>query len=146
MLILVANLGSTSFKFKLLDMGKNGDEVARGGYERIGQQGSAHADHAAVIDVILKQLERKPDANLPKGFDVTAVEDPKAEPLWARFYEIETNRPFFCGRDGVKKWSLDQIDRERRVGYAWLRPWGVRVLKEYERWSKKHGDSHAGVR
>jgi acetate kinase len=62
MLVLVANLGSTSFKFKLLDMGKNGDEVARGGYERIGQQGSPHADHAAVIDVILKQLERKPDA------------------------------------------------------------------------------------
>ena len=62
MLVLVANLGSTSFKFKLLDMGKNGDEVARGGYERIGQQGSPHTDHAAVIDVILKQLERKPDA------------------------------------------------------------------------------------
>jgi acetate kinase len=62
MLVLVANLGSTSFKFKLLDMGRNGDEVARGGYERIGQKDSPYASHAAVIDVILKQLERKPDA------------------------------------------------------------------------------------
>src|SRR5688572_26280551 len=62
MLILVANLGSTSFKFKLLDMSKNGDVVARGGYERIGQKDAPHATHADVIDVILKTLERQPDA------------------------------------------------------------------------------------
>jgi acetate kinase len=60
MLILVANLGSTSFKFKLLDMEKNGEVVARGGYERIGQ--GEFKDHAAVIDVILKDLKRLPDA------------------------------------------------------------------------------------
>src|SRR5438132_11737975 len=62
MLILVANLGSTSFKFKLLDMEKNGAEVARGGYERIGQSGSAYATHADVIDVIVRQLGHKPHA------------------------------------------------------------------------------------
>lgn len=62
MLVLVANLGSTSFKFKLLDMSANGAEVARGGYERIGQPGSQYATHGDVIDVILRQLERKPDA------------------------------------------------------------------------------------
>ena len=44
MLVLVANLGSTSFKFKLLDMSADGDEVARGGYERIGQAGSPYRD------------------------------------------------------------------------------------------------------
>ena len=37
MQILVANLGSTSFKFRLLDMEQNGQEIARGAYERIGQ-------------------------------------------------------------------------------------------------------------
>lgn len=62
MLVLVANLGSTSFKFKLLDMNANGAEIARGGYERIGQAGGEYPDHAAVIDVILSKLERKPDA------------------------------------------------------------------------------------
>ncbi|HEV2292288.1 MAG TPA: acetate/propionate family kinase [Tepidisphaeraceae bacterium] len=62
MLVLAANLGSTSFKFKLLDMSANGEEVARGGYERIGQENSPYPNHAAVIEVILKQLERKPDA------------------------------------------------------------------------------------
>ncbi len=62
MLVLVANLGSTSFKFKLLDMEHDAEVVARGAYERIGQEGSAYASHADVIDVILKELPSPPDA------------------------------------------------------------------------------------
>src|SRR5690606_5041245 len=62
MRILVANLGSTSFKFKLLDMERDGDVVARGGYERIGQPGGEHASHADVIDAILGSLDGPPDA------------------------------------------------------------------------------------
>src|ERR1700710_287806 len=62
MLVLVANLGSTSFKYKLLDMSQDGEEIARGAYERIGQAGSAYKTHGDVIDVILKELGRKPDA------------------------------------------------------------------------------------
>src|SRR3954468_14641459 len=62
MLVLVANLGSTSFKFKLLDMDAGGDVVAKGGYERIGQAGSEFRSHADVIDVILKELPRRPEA------------------------------------------------------------------------------------
>jgi acetate kinase len=60
--VLVANLGSTSFKFKVLDSDANYSEVARGAYERIGQSGSEFATHAQVIDVILKQLPKIPDA------------------------------------------------------------------------------------
>ncbi len=62
MLVLVANLGSTSFKFKLLDMNADGLELARGGYERIGQAGSAYATHGDVIDEMLPKLEKAPDA------------------------------------------------------------------------------------
>ena len=62
MLILVANLGSTSFKFKLLDMGSGGREVARGGYERIGQADSPYRTHGDVINVILKDLPQRPHA------------------------------------------------------------------------------------
>src|SRR4051794_12523136 len=66
MLVLVANLGSTSFKFKLLDMNANGEELARGGDERIGQKDSPFKTHGDVIDVILKELAdkglKKPDA------------------------------------------------------------------------------------
>src|SRR5688572_14720296 len=61
MLVLVANLGSTSFKFKLLDMSSGGDVIAKGGYERIGQPGSP-TTHGDVIDVILKELPQPPDA------------------------------------------------------------------------------------
>ena len=62
MIVLVANLGSTSFKYKLLDMGAGGAEVARGGYERIGQEGSAFRTHGDVIEEILKKIGRTPDA------------------------------------------------------------------------------------
>src|SRR5688572_28478779 len=62
MLVLVANLGSTSFKFKLLDMERDGEEVARGGYERIGQKDAPYQTHGDVIDVILNEIGRKPDA------------------------------------------------------------------------------------
>ena len=60
--VLVANLGSTSFKYKLLDMSDEGEVLARGGYERIGQAGSPFKTHGDVIDVILKELPAKPDA------------------------------------------------------------------------------------
>jgi acetate kinase len=62
MVVLVANLGSTSFKFKLLDMDNDGETIARGGYERIGQKDSPHANHADVIDTILQEIPRRPDA------------------------------------------------------------------------------------
>src|SRR3954470_2462371 len=62
MLILVANLGSTSFKFKLLDMALDGEVIARGGHERIGQPGAPFKTHGDVIDQILKDLPTKPDA------------------------------------------------------------------------------------
>ncbi|HSU68560.1 MAG TPA: acetate/propionate family kinase [Tepidisphaeraceae bacterium] len=60
--VLVANLGSTSFKYKLLDMSADGELLARGGYERIGQPGGEFKTHGDVIDVILKDLPAKPDA------------------------------------------------------------------------------------
>jgi PelA/Pel-15E family pectate lyase len=88
--------------------------------------------------ILGKRMEDRPDPSLPKGRDQVLVDDPNGEPLWGRFYDIETNRPFFCGRDGIKKWSLDQIEAERRAGYAWIRPFGATVLKEYPQWAARH--------
>jgi PelA/Pel-15E family pectate lyase len=82
-----------------------------------------------------------PAPELPKGRDQVLVDDPSGEVLWARFYDIETNRPFFCGRDGVKKWSLSEIEAERRAGYAWLRPFGATAMKQYPKWAAKHGET-----
>ena len=52
MKVLVANLGSTSFKYRLFHMDESGEEVvAKGGYERV-------TDHAGVIDDALATLQR----------------------------------------------------------------------------------------
>jgi PelA/Pel-15E family pectate lyase len=57
---------------------------------------------------------------------------------WARFYELGTNRPIFSGRDGVVRYRLDEIEAERRDGYAWLGTWAQRLLDvEYPAWSRK---------
>ncbi len=57
-------------------------------------------------------------------------------PLWARFYELDSNKPFFCDRDGVIVYSIDQIGHERRNGYSWYNDDGLKVLKNYEMWKK----------
>lgn len=82
------------------------------------------------------------DASLPRGFDRVVVQDPKAEPLWARFYEIGTNRPIFCGRDGVIKASLAEIEYERRTGYSWYVTSPAELLaNDYPAWRKTVGSS-----
>ena len=82
-------------------------------------------------------LIEKKDASLKKGYDRVVVKDPNASPLWGRFYEIETNRPIFVGRDGVIKYSLAEIEYERRVGYSYIRDYGSKVLAAYPAWKKK---------
>lgn len=69
--------------------------------------------------------------------DRTVRADPAAPPLWARFYEIGTNRPIFGGRDGVVRYNLAEIERERRAGYAWYGAWGAAVLERYADWSRR---------
>ena len=81
---------------------------------------------------------RKDDPSLPRGYDRVVVKDPDAPPLWARFYEIETNRPMFVGRDGIVKYSLAEIEYERRNGYSYLGKYATKLLaEEYPVWKKK---------
>ncbi|WP_095930783.1 pectate lyase [Flavobacterium sp. ACN2] len=62
-----------------------------------------------------------------------------AKPIWARFMDLETNEPFFCDRDGIKKKSLDQIGSERRNGYSWYSDAPEEVLKKFPDWAVKNG-------
>jgi PelA/Pel-15E family pectate lyase len=74
-------------------------------------------------------------------FDVVVVADPKAPPIWARHYEIGTNRPVFAGRDAVKRYALADIERERRTGTPWYGRWPTRLLKrDYPRWKRKQAN------
>ena len=70
-----------------------------------------------------------------KGIYKVVVQDREAPTLWARFYEIGSDRPIFADRDGVKKYSLIEIGYERRNGYAWYGVWPGKLLdKEYPAW------------
>jgi len=77
----------------------------------------------------------------PDGFDARLEDDPSAPPLWARFYDLETGKPFVCGRDGIKRDSLADIPRERRAGYQWYGYWGDKVLEEYPKWKSRIGNN-----
>jgi PelA/Pel-15E family pectate lyase len=85
----------------------------------------------------IKWIE-KADASQPGGVDRVVIKDPKAGPIWARFYELGTNRPVFVGRDAVVKYSVAEIEHERRVGYAWYVEEPEKLLKnDYPAWKDK---------
>ena len=80
----------------------------------------------------------KADPAMPKGTDRVVVEDATAAPMWARFYDIKTNRPIFCGRDGIIKFTLAEIEHERRIGYRWYINNPADLLnREYPAWQAK---------
>jgi PelA/Pel-15E family pectate lyase len=64
------------------------------------------------------------------------VKDNNAKAIWARFYDLETGKPFFCDRDGVKKYSLAEIGDERRNGYSWYTFEPEKVLLKFKTWKK----------
>src|SRR4051794_17758827 len=87
MKILVANLGSTSFKYRLFDMA---DErvLARGGVERIGadrsrsyvhterasiEEESVVKDHAAAVEACLRQLAEPKIGALANAAEISAI-------------------------------------------------------------------------
>ena len=73
----------------------------------------------------------------PSGKDKVLSPDPSST-IWARFYTIENNEPFFCGRDGIAKKSVTEIEFERRVGYAWYGVWPAKLLSsDYPAWQLK---------
>ena len=68
-------------------------------------------------------------------FDVVVVKDQNAPPLWARTYEVGTDRPIFASRDGVKVYSLAEVDRERRTGSGWYGSWPRQLIEnEFPAW------------
>jgi len=92
--------------------------------------GLCSAESAAIVEFLQTVSEEHPEV-LP------AIEDAinwfRAHQLpdgrWARFYTLEDNRPFFCGRDGVMRFSLDEIEEERRNGYSWYNTRPAKLLR-----------------
>lgn len=85
----------------------------------------------------IKGLKKEYFTNEEGKKDYRMVSCTDCDPLWARFYELDTNRPFFCDRDGIKKYDISEIGHERRNGYSWYNNGGLKVLKKYEEWKEK---------
>jgi PelA/Pel-15E family pectate lyase len=69
--------------------------------------------------------------------DKVVVQDATAPKIWTRYYELKTHRPLFCNRDSKVVYSLAEVDRERRDGYAWYTYAPQKILNSYEAWKKK---------
>jgi pectinesterase len=76
-----------------------------------------------------KNSDGKPDRRV--------VEDPNAGDLWGRFYDLDTELPYFCDRDGIKKQTLAEIGYERRTGYNWYTDAPREILELYPAWKAK---------
>ena len=60
--------------------------------------------------------------------------------LWARFYELGTNRPIFMGRDSQIRGSLAEIEQERRAGYNYFDATAARLIQtDYPAWRARVG-------
>jgi PelA/Pel-15E family pectate lyase len=66
------------------------------------------------------------------------VSSPGSGPLWARFYEIGSDRPIFGDRDKTIHDTVSEISKERRNGYSWFNDTPKRALDHYARWSAAH--------
>jgi PelA/Pel-15E family pectate lyase len=78
------------------------------------------------------------DPAKPNGKDRVLRKNPSSV-IWARFYDIHTNQPFFTGRDSQPKKSVAEIGAERSAGYAWYGTWPAKLLKkEYPEWLKSN--------
>jgi PelA/Pel-15E family pectate lyase len=98
-------------------------------------------ERSRIPGIRLEKLDVESGTDLPEAYrryEMRAVPDANAPSVWARYYEIETNRPFFCNRNGIKVYTLEEVDLERRIGYAWYGHWPERILsEEYPGWLKR---------
>ena len=49
--------------------------------------------------------------------------------IWARYYSLDTQVPFFSGRDGKITNDIGSIEKERREGYGWYGDWAKDLIK-----------------
>jgi PelA/Pel-15E family pectate lyase len=76
--------------------------------------------------------------------DRRLVADTSAPLIWARFYELETNRPLFLGRDSAFHYAFAEIERERRAGYNYYGDWARSVLEGYPAWRARVAAAQSG--
>ncbi|WP_193161660.1 pectate lyase [Microbulbifer hainanensis] len=66
------------------------------------------------------------------------IPDRDADPLWARFYDLSSDRPVFGDRDGRVYYDIRELSRERNLGYGWYTEHPNKVIKRYPAWAERH--------
>jgi PelA/Pel-15E family pectate lyase len=83
------------------------------------------------------------------GYDYDAKHglraNPTGGPIWARLTELDTARPIFSNRDGVKRYDWSELT-DRRYGYTWYSHEPAAVLATYATWAKQHPRTVAHAR
>lgn len=73
------------------------------------------------------------------GKAVRTLAEDKNSIIWARFYDINNNRPLFGDRDGSVKYNYNDVSEERRNGYSWFGDAPDKLInKEYPKWVQKN--------
>jgi PelA/Pel-15E family pectate lyase len=91
--------------------------------------------HAVAIKGVRLERIRGADGRTERRL----IPDPAAPPLWARFYELGTNRPLYLDRDSVFNYDFAKVGYERRSGYDYHGDWPATLLaKDYPTWRTKH--------
>lgn len=80
----------------------------------------------------MRDVEKETFVNAEGKKDVRLVERKGAPLLWARFYDLVEGEPFFCGRDGVPRRDLSDVEYERRNGYSWAGNQPAKIIKRYK--------------
>lgn len=57
--------------------------------------------------------------------------------IWARYYDLQTEEPYVCDRDGIPQPSLEYIGYERRNGYGWYGDMPAHIIRQFPNWLKK---------
>jgi PelA/Pel-15E family pectate lyase len=66
------------------------------------------------------------------------VPTPGAPLLWARYYEIGSDRPVFGDRDKTMHDKVEELSLERQRGYNWYNSGPQEMLETYDTWSAAH--------
>lgn len=74
--------------------------------------------------------------------DTRLVNDPNAEPIWGRYYDLKYCEPYVCDRDGLPRRRLEDIGHERRNGYAWFSNRPVELYPLYDKWADQYDSEH----